>query len=112
MVQCAALKADGSKCGSHAATRSKYCNAHKGYRPTGTARKKLDALKKARGMKAVRARAKKTGGGKGAIRNRSAAVKVMGAVARCGAKTARGTRCKRLPRPGSKYCTSHVGYRG
>jgi len=111
MVQCAALKADGTKCGSHARDGSKYCASHKGYRPKGTARKKLDALKKARAMKEVRHRAKETPGGKGAIRNRPAALKVMGKKAQCAATTGAGNPCKNLPRPGSKYCTAHKGYR-
>jgi hypothetical protein len=38
----------------------------------------LRALAKARAMKAVRARAKKTKGGKGLIKNRPAARKVLG----------------------------------
>ncbi|MGB1697887.1 MAG: hypothetical protein ACPHK8_05775 [Thermoplasmatota archaeon] len=111
MVQCAALKADATKCNNHAREGSKYCASHKGYRPKGTAKAKLDNLKKARAMKQVRARAKKTAGGTGAIRNRPAAIKVMGAKAQCAAKTQAGKPCKNLPRPGSKYCVAHKGYR-
>ncbi len=111
MVQCAALKPDGMKCKNHANPRGKYCASHKGYRPKGTARKKLDALAKARQMKEVRKRAAKTKGGSGAIRNRPAAVKVMGSKARCAATTTSGAQCKRLPRQGSKYCTAHKGFR-
>lgn len=40
--------------------------------------KQLAALKKARAMKAVRARAKKTRGGKGLIKNRPAARAILG----------------------------------
>ncbi len=111
MVQCAALKDDGTKCKSHAREGSKYCASHKGYRPKGRARQVLENLKKAREMKKVRARAKDAPGGKGAIRNRPAAVKVMGAKKQCAAPTASGSQCKRLPREGSKYCTTHKGYR-
>ncbi len=111
MVQCAALKTDGSKCGNHASGRSKYCASHQGYRPKGRAKKVLDGLKKARAMKQIRTRAKKTGGGSGPIRNRASARKVMGGTARCAAKTSAGKACRNLPRPGSKYCTAHKGYR-
>lgn len=111
MVQCAALKDDGTKCKSHAREASRYCASHKGYRPKGRARKVLDGLKKARAMKEVRKRAKETKGGAGAIRNRPAAVKVMGSKARCAATTAAGTQCKSLPREGSKYCVTHKGFR-
>ncbi len=111
MVQCAALKDDGTKCGSHSKERSKYCQVHQGYRPKGRARTILDNLKKARAMKQVRKRAKSTSGGSGAIRNRPAAVKVMGGKARCGATTQAGSQCKRLPRTGSKYCEMHKGFR-
>lgn len=110
MVQCAALKADGARC-KRAASGRKYCSSHKGWRPTGRAKQVLTNLDKARKMKEVRARAKKTAGGKGAIRNRPAAVKVLGSKARCAATTTAGSRCKRLPRTGSKYCTSHKGFR-
>ncbi len=111
MVQCAALKPDGTKCKSHAKERSKYCVSHKGYRPKGIAKKKLESLSKARDMKTVRSRAKKTSGGKGPIRNRPAAVKVMGDKARCAAATGSGTQCKRVPRARSKYCAQHKGGR-
>lgn len=111
MVQCAALKTDGTKCGNHAAGRSKYCASHQGYRPKGRAKKTLDALKQARAMKSIRKRAKTTKGGAGAIRNRASARKVMGGTARCAAKTGAGKPCRNLPRPGSKYCTAHKGYR-
>ncbi len=111
MVQCAALKADGTKCKSHAKERSKYCASHKGWRPTGRAKKVLEGLKKARAMKDVRKRAATAKGGKGPIRNRPAAVKVMGDKKQCAALTQSGAQCKRLPREGSKYCTSHKGYR-
>ncbi len=111
MVQCAALKDDGTKCNSHAKGKSKYCASHAGYRPKGRARTILDNLKKARAMKDVRKRAAQTSGGKGAIRNRPAAVKVMGAKAQCEALTKAGSQCKRLPRSGSKYCETHKGYR-
>ncbi|HUR61699.1 MAG TPA: hypothetical protein VM286_04975 [Candidatus Thermoplasmatota archaeon] len=40
--------------------------------------KQLAALKKARAMKAVRARAKTTPGGKGLIKNRPAARRILG----------------------------------
>lgn len=111
MTRCAALKADGTKCANHARETSKYCASHKGYRPSGRPRKVLAALKKARSMKVVRKRAAKTGGGRGAIRNRPAAVKAMGGRSRCAATTGSGKRCKNLPRPGSKYCASHKGFR-
>lgn len=111
MVQCAALKEDGTKCGSHSKQTSKYCGSHAGYRPKGRARTILANLKKAREMKVIRKRAKETTGGSGAIRNRPAAVKVMGGKARCGALTQSKSQCKRLPRTGSKYCETHKGYR-
>ncbi len=108
---CAALKADGKKCQNKARAKSKYCASHKGYRPTGLAKVRLDSLGKARAMKVVRKRAAETKGGKGAIRNRPAAIKVMGSKAQCAAHTTAGSQCKRLPREGSKYCTTHKGYR-
>lgn len=111
MVQCAALKSDGRKCQNHAREASRYCASHKGYRAGGRARQVLEGLKKAREMKKVRARAAKAGGGTGAIRNRPAAVKVMGSKAQCAATTTSGSRCKRLPREGSKYCVGHKGFR-
>lgn len=111
MVQCAALKEDGTKCGSHSRATSKYCASHAAYRPKGRARTILDNLKKARAMKDVRKRASKTSGGKGAIRNRPAAIAVMGGKSKCAAVTDAGKPCKNLPRPGSKYCTAHKGYR-
>ncbi len=111
MVQCAALKEDGTKCKSHSKEGSKYCVTHKGYRPKGRAKTVLENLKKAREMKKVRARAKEAPGGKGAIRNRPAAIKVMGAKAQCAALTQAGSQCKKLPRSGSKYCEAHKGYR-
>lgn len=111
MVQCAALKQDGTKCQNGARAGSRYCSSHKGYRAAGRAKKVLDGLKRAREMKKVRARAKETRGGTGAIRNRPAAVKVMGSKAQCAATTSAGSRCKRLPREGSKYCATHKGFR-
>ncbi len=111
MVQCAALKEDGTKCGSHSRENSKYCRSHAGYRPKGRARKILDNLKKAREMKQVRKRAAASSGGKGPIRNRPAAIAVMGEKAQCAALTQAGKQCKRLPRAGSKYCEAHKGYR-
>lgn len=108
---CSALKADGKKCQNKSRTGSKYCASHKGYRAKGLAKVRLDSLQKARAMKTVRKRAAATAGGKGPIRNRAAAVKVMGAKAQCAAHTAAGSQCKRLPRDGSKYCVTHKGYR-
>lgn len=110
--QCSALKVDGTRCKSNARATSKYCASHKGYRPKGTAKKKLDSLKKARAMKEVRKRAATAPGGRGAIRNRPAALKVMGAKAQCAAITGSGSQCKRVPRAASKYCTAHKGHRG
>ncbi len=109
--QCSALKADGTKCQNKARATSKYCASHKGYRPKGLAKVRLDSLEKARAMKTVRKRAASAPGGKGAIRNRPAAVKVMGSKAQCAAHTAAGSQCKKLPREGSKYCLTHKGYR-
>ncbi len=111
MVQCAALKEDGTKCKSHSKEGSKYCATHKGYRPKGRAKTVLENLKKARAMKKVRARAKDAPGGKGAIRNRPAAIAVMGAKSQCAATTQSGSQCKKLPRASSKYCEAHKGYR-
>lgn len=107
--QCAALTAGGTRCKNASTTRSKYCASHKGY----TASKRKAAVKtsaaKARAVKTVRKRAKTTKGGTGPIRNRPAAVKVMGAKKLCAAKTASGSACKNAPRAGSKYCARHKG---
>ncbi len=107
MGQCAAVKPEGNKCQAFAKSGSKYCAAHQGYRPKGTAKKKLEALKKARAMKVVRERAKKTKGGSGPIRKRPAARKILGAPIPCIAKTSAGKQCKNLPRPGDVHCHIH-----
>lgn len=109
--QCAALKADGGRCRNASTARSKYCSSHKGYRPSGVGRKRTENLQKARQMKEVRQRARRTPGGRGPVRNRPAALRVMGSKATCAARTQSGKPCGNAPRSGSKYCASHRGYR-
>lgn len=75
---CAAVLATGRRCGHRPATGSKYCGTHRAFRPKGTGRKVLESLRKARGMKAIRGRAKKSRGGRGPIRDRPAARRLLG----------------------------------
>jgi hypothetical protein len=109
--QCAALTAGGTRCKRPSTTKSKYCASHKGYTPAKRKAAQKAGAAKARAVKGVRARAKKSKGGTGPIRNRPAAVKVMGSKKLCAAKTASGSPCKNAPRPGSKYCARHKGGR-
>jgi hypothetical protein len=102
MVRRAALKQDGTKCKSHSTEPSKYCASHKGWRPTGRAKKVLDGAAKAREMKTMRKRAASTKDGTAPIRNRPAAVRLMGAKNQCTAQAHAGRQCKGLPRESSK----------
>jgi hypothetical protein len=107
--RCGALTSGGTRCHNHAAGTSKYCGAHKGYTAAKRKAARKTGAKKARAIRTVRARAKKGKGGTGPIRNRPAAVAVMGTKKLCAATTASGGPCKNSPRTGSKYCARHKG---